>query len=398
MEEKTIKSKKIAAVIGAAALSLVVSLGVTLGATAKKVNAEEVNTTTYEPERLVTDSQTFVVSEESAQNFNDVKCDENGVSYFVPNSFHHSTNDGRNINHFDYARSCNGKFMSSTKFSFVTSDTDENGIVTYAPRNAEVDDIEYFNCGYDVGCFTTNSQKNFSLFLRTFNGSSSIDVLYNNGRYRLMNDNVNALVSEFLRTNELKVELAQVDKTLTEYSCYYYFKFTSGESCVSFGNMPYATVYNMTGGEEWFLCDSSSSTSGETKITTRELLDVLSNSCIGNADFTNSGYLRIMSTISRSNKQDFNSYTENDKYFMKVETDKNFTEFKQAYAELYAVEHHAENPADSTEQNAVKAWFEKLGSGINNLFGFNVANKYSAAIGVAAVALVAFLIFRRKRR
>ena len=83
---------------------------------------------------------------------------------------------------------------------------------------------------------------------------------------------------------------------------------------------------------------------------------------------------------------------------MKVETDKDFTEFKQAYAELYAVEHPAEEPADSTEQNAVKAWFEKLGNGINNLFGFNVANKYSAIIGVAAVALVAFLIFRRKRR
>lgn len=52
MEEKTIKSKKIAAVIGAAALSLVVSLGVTLGATAKKVNAEETNLTNVPPGRI----------------------------------------------------------------------------------------------------------------------------------------------------------------------------------------------------------------------------------------------------------------------------------------------------------------------------------------------------------
>ena len=395
MEEKTIKSKKIAAVIGAAALSLVVSLGVTLGATAKKVNAEETNLTNVPPEELAANSQIFAVSEESANGFVDVKSDENGVSYIVPNSFRFSSYYNQNVSKFDFAKGggCN---IFSTKFTLVTKETDENGVITYAPRNADIDDIEFFNCGYN---FNVGSEP-CSLFLRTFNGSSSIDVGRDSGRWRLMNDSVNALVSEFLRTNELKVELAQ-KRTASPYSVHlysynYFFKFTSGEACVSFGNMPYATVYNMTGGEEWFLCAESGSISGETKTSTRELFDDLAQRQFYGVD--NADYFKIYSTISRQNKADYNVVAENDKYFMKVETDKNFTEFKKAYAELYAVEHHAEEPDDSTEQNAVKAWFEKLGSGINNLFGFNVANKYSAAIGVAAVALVALLIFRRKRR
>lgn len=397
MIENTFKNKKALFTIGAAALSLVVGLDITLGANADKAFAGTDILSPLTPEHVVEYSQNFAIKEENASKFIDVISDENGVSYIVPNSFRYSTDGATNINNFDFATSYssdNGTFVSSTRFTFVTSDTDENGVVTYAPRNAEVDDIEYFNCGYQVNV----GDKGFSLFLRSFGGNSSIDVLYNNGRYRLMSDNVNELVTEFERTGELKVELAQTPVDLDNGNKFnYYFKFTSGESNVSYGNMPYATVYNLTGNTEWFLCAESGSLSGETKITTSDLLKDLA---VFRLNATGSGYYKIFSTVSRSYKEDFNLTAENDKYLMKVETNKNFDEFLSAYDELYSAEHPAEEPAANikTDDSAIKAWFEKLGNGINNLFGFNVANKYSAIIGVVAVALVAFLIFRRKRR
>lgn len=393
MIKNTFKNKKALFTIGAAALSLVVGLGITLGANADKAFAGTDILSPLTPEHVVEHSQNFAIKEENASKFIDVISDENGVSYIVPNSFRYSTDGATNINNFDFATSYssdNGTFVSSTRFTFVTSDTDENGVVTYAPRNAEVDDIEYFNCGYQVNV----GDKGFSLFLRSFGGNSSIDVLYNGGRYRLMSDNVNELVTEFERTGELKVELAQTPVDLDNGNKFnYYFKFTSGESNVSYGNVPYATVYNLTGNTEWFLCAESGSLSGETKITTSDLLKDLA---VFRLNATGSGYYKIFSTVSRSYKEDFSLTAENDKYLMKVETNKNFDEFLSAYDKLYSAEHPA---ADTeTDGNAVKAWFEKLGNGINNLFGFNVANKYSAIVGVVAVALVAFLIFRRKRR
>ena len=400
MKESVFKNKKALWAIGAAALSLVVGLGVTLGANANKVFAATEVLSPLKPESIARMSQDFAINEKNANKFVDVACGEDGVSFIVPNSFRFSSSSATNINNFDFATQLASDvsvFVSSTKFSLVTSDTDESGVTSYSPRNVEIDDIEYFNCGYQGKL----GGKDLSLFLRSFGGNSSIDVLYNSGRYRLMSDNVNELVSEFERTGELKVEFAQVvskaDDGLWAKEFYYYFKFASGEACISYGNMPYVTVYNLTGNTEWFLCAESGSLSGDTKVTTADLLKDLGVYRFSIAD---SGYFKIFSTISRSYKEDLNEYAENDKYFMKVETDKNFDEFLSAYNELYAAEHPAEEPAANanTDENAVKAWFEKLGNGINNLFGFNVANKYSAIIGVVAVALVAFLIFRRKRR
>lgn len=383
------------------ACAAILSGAIAIDAGIKAVNAEETSYGTFfKPEELgerVTFSQPFGYAWDSLK-YSGVSGDGNRFEMCLTNDNRSDLglSSGYNVGFIPYAHiGC-----EETVNSFLISSTFEANYVDgseasqdYPLPNSEMDNLGFVNFGYgfsvgDVGDSLTNMQ----IFFRDvkYLDAASIDIIlfndiHGNGvRYRLMSDEINGLAQDFERTGTIKFEFAQVCLSYYGMDDYRFsFALKTDNHCVSYGNFP--LVYTLSGNEELFKCENSSSTEGSETSTLKTLFFPLSSKPIhGNSsnfvDYGDYMYLFCTGNYSKSEKLPDLNYGD---FVTNVLITKNYSDVADVYAQMYNFDHDITDGGDDNPKQD-----KNTTQGDSSVNGFTPAAKRILAIAFGVTAVV----------